>query len=247
MKRIIIAVLLCLSYSMAFAQSDKQKRRDIKDKQEIIKRYETECKELANELNTIDSLIAIIKDRTFAPETPEERIKKRLICFDNIQSLANDEKFQGEWSVGSQLTNPYELVIKMYKTTESITETGINRNKGYNKEENDKYVALLDDLRKKLLDLNHKDSFMKSFDQLASQIQDYRFVMYELLRVFDLVDEKAKEVKDKAKIRFELKAENETEDIDKIPFAKGLLETYIKGEPKKREEIRGRSYFETIN
>lgn len=247
MNRIIVAVLLCLSYSMTFAQSDKEKRKTIKDQQELIKRYETECKELANQLKTIDSLIDIIKDRTFAPETPEERIKKRLICFDNIQSLANDEKFQREWSVGSQLTNPYELVIKMYKTTESITETGINRSKGYNKEENDKFVALLDDLRKKLLDLNHKDSFMKSYDQLATQIQDYRFVMYELLRVFDLVDEMENEGKEQAKIRYDLKAENETEDIDKIPFAKGLLEAYIKGNAEMRGKIRGRSYFETIN
>lgn len=84
---------------------------------------------------------------------------------------------------------------------------------------------------KKLLYPKHH----KGFDILASNVKDYNFVMFELSRVFDIVD---KNEKNRKKCTYaNLHDSGETKFIDNIPYAKRQLKDYL-NDSKQRKAIR---------
>lgn len=80
-------------------------------------------------------------------------------------------------------------------------------------------------MKGKLYKLHHT-----GFDALASNVKDYNFVMFELSRVFDIVDKKNYSYST-------LLRNGETKFIDNIPYAKKQLQDYIKYS-KQRKAIR---------
>jgi hypothetical protein len=122
------------------------------------------------------------------------------------------------------------------------------REGGYQKEKNEFYKNQSEALRHQVSALKpaHNDSFIQSFEELLTQIKDYRFTMFELVRVFDLVDEKSKNGMEGTEISSSLRADEETEFIDKIPYTKDLLDKYIESDRRGRKEIREFEEFSTI-
>jgi len=232
MKKILFAVLICLSCSYIYAQSDKKLKKQIDDLTE--KKAELEI-----ELNRINTEIAQIENRSFSRETPDQGLRKKLAWFDDVKSLANDVNVQQRLR-NSQLGNTYSLITKMYLT--------LLKDGGYKKEDNDFYNNQVNAIKHQLslMEPAHKESFMQSFEELSSLIKDYRFTMFELIRVFDLVDEREGNGMEKAKIYSSLKADEETEFIDKIPYTQFLLRNYINSNPIYRKKIRENDAFKTI-
>lgn len=231
MKQILIVVLACLSCSNIYAQSDKKLKKQIDD----LTKQKTE---LEAELNNINTEIALIENRSFSRETPEQSLKRKLSFYRNIAELS--KKMEKNLNSSSSLVRSYSYIIAMY---ESVLKTG-----GYDKVQNDLYKNQIEAITHQVqnLDPPHADTFIESFEKLATQIKDYRFTMFELIRVFDLVDEKSKSGMESAKIHKSLSDDEETEFIDKIPYTKNLLKEYIDSDDRGRQGIRTRKAFSTI-
>lgn len=241
MKQILIVVLACLSCSIIYAQSDKKLKKQIDE----LTKQKTE---LEAELNRINAEIALIENRSFSRETPEQKLKKKLAWFKDVAALAKDTRFQQELKKTSDsLFNTYSLIIEMYLSLQIEKEN--EKEGGYQKEKNDMYKNQLGELKDKLSNFEpaHKESFIQSFEKMATQIKDYRFTMYELIRVFDLVDVKSTKGMENDKIYSSLKADDETEFIDEIPYTKYLLKKYIEADNTGRQDIREKyESFSTI-
>lgn len=239
MKRIIFAILLCLSFSTIYAQSERKIKKLIEDNDELIADLKSKKDALDAELNRINTEIAQIENRSFARETPDQNIKKKLAWFDDIPALVRDLNFRQKLH-NTQFANTYSLIIEMYLS--------LQKNVGYQKDKNDFYKNQFEALKHQLsiLDPAHKESFIQSFESLTTQIKDYRFTMFELVRVFDLVDEKGKNGMERAEIYSSLRADEETEFVDKIPYTKDLLREYIETDDVGRDKIRHLNAFSTI-
>lgn len=240
MKKILLTIILFLSFSAVYSQSERKLKKMAEENAELIDDLKSKKDVLDKELSRINTEIAKIEHRSFERETPELNLKKRLAWYKDVASLAKDISFQQKLKTSQPLFNTYSLIIEMYL---SLQVEG-----GYQKEKNDFYKNQFGALKHQLsiLDPAHEGSFIQSFENLLSQISDYRFTMFELVRLFDLVDEKENEGMEKAKIYSSLKADEETEIVDKIPFTQGLLRTYIKSNSTVRSNIRKYDTFKTI-
>lgn len=233
MNKILLAFIICLSCSaMIYAQSDRKLKKQIDE-------LTAKKAELDMELERINTAIAQIENRSFIRETPEQRLKKKLASYDDVQALVHDDSLLQELGT-SPIAGPYSLMIEMYL---SLQKEG-----GYQKEKNEYHKSLLENLKGQLSQLRpaHKEGFIESVDYLSELIMDYRFTMFELVRVFDVVDSKSKEGVKSDDIYGALVADGETEFIDKIPYTKDLLETYIANDDKGKRKIRLYEVFSTI-
>ncbi len=231
MKQILIVVLACLSCSIIYAQSDKKLKKQIDD----LTKQKTE---LEAELNSINTEIALIENRAFSRETPEQSMKRKLSFYRNIAELS--KKMEKNLNSSSSLVRSYSYIIAMY---ESVLKTG-----GYDKVQNDLYKNQIEPVSHQVQNLNppHAETFIESFEKLTTQIKDYRFTMFELVRVFDLVDEKSNKGMEADEIYSSLRADEETEFIDKIPYTQELLRKYIYADSAQRNLIRSHKVFSTI-
>ena len=230
MKQIILILIACLSFSNIDAQ-DKKLQKQI----DGLKRQKTELEAVLNSINTE---IALIENRSFSRETPEQSLKRRLSFYRNIAELS--KKMKKDINSSSSLIRSYSFIIAMY---ESVLKTG-----GYDKTQNELFKNQIEPITYQVqnLDPHHADTFIESFEKLATQIKDYRFTMFELIRVFDLVDESSKKGIEPDEIRSSLRADEETEFIDKIPYTQELLRKYIYADDMQRLDIRKSEAFMTI-
>lgn len=230
MKRIIFAILLCLSFSTIYAQSERKIKKLIEDNEELIADLKSKKEALDAELNRINTEIAQIENRSFERETPEQTSKKKLSSCRRLADIS--KKIEKNIESSSPLIRAYSYIIEMYQST---LENG-----GYNKARNELHKGQIEPVTHQVqnLDPPHTEDFINSFERLMTMIKDYRFTMYELVRVFDLVDEMARNNKDVDGIYSSLRADEETEFIDKIPFTKKLLNDYIKADKAGRLNIR---------
>lgn len=228
MKRIFLVIIIGLLGFSVNAQ-DKKLKKEIEEKERLKS-------ELSRDLSDLDFQIDKIRNRSLRSD--DEYIKKKLASYKDIKALYDDEAFQRKLKE-SKFAETYASIEKMYK---SILENG----GGYKPLDNDLYKIQIDRLRDELLKLNiHKGSFIRSFDELSELIKDYKFTMSELLRVFDVVDEKSQNMLS-SKIYQSLQDDYETEYIDKIPFTKQLLKQYINSDIYSRRKIREYHVFSTI-
>ena len=109
---------------------------------------------------------------------------------------------------------------------------------GYNQDENEDFKNELDTIKVHVLDplTKHQDSFIQSFDDLDNCIRNYRFAMFELARIFVLVEEKEKEGLKPEVIYTSLQDDEETSFVDQIPYTQIALQTYC-ARPDKRSDI----------
>lgn len=237
MKKIFLVIIIGLLGFSVNAQ-DKKLKKEIEEKERLKS-------ELSRDLSDLDFQIDKIRNRSFMNDG---YIKKKLAQYDSIAALAKDLGFRRTLKKSS-LNKTYSQVIDMYfsiqdKNTVERYQRKIYRI-GYQKGLNEYYKQQLEEFRKSLSALDHKDSFMRSFDELSELIKDYEFTMTELVRVFDVVDEKNKDM-DSGLIYENLKNEGETVFIDRIPFTYSILKQYIIADEQGRTKIKGRSVFSWI-
>ena len=214
MKRInskFLITLVFFMFTMSVQAQMKKKQYNLKkDSLEkcIVKKL-TQMENLENEKNCQDALIKKISERTFHLANAQEIEKKFLSHFEKLNDLIADSvnvrKFLKWLPKKSDHADAYLKVLDMAASLDTI----------YDAKKNEGYCAGINGMKGKLYKLHHT-----GFDALASNVKDYNFVMFELSRVFDIVDKKNYSYPT-------LHKNGETKFIDNIPYAKKQLQDYI--------------------
>lgn len=208
-------------FTMSVQAQMKKKQYNLKkDSLEkcIVKKL-TQMENLENEKNCQDALIKKISERTFHLANAQEIEKKFLSHYEKLNDLIADSvnvrKFLKWLPKKSDHADAYLKVLDMAASLDTI----------YDAKKNEGYCAGINGMKGKLYKLHHT-----GFDALASNVKDYNFVMFELSRVFDIVDKKNYSYPT-------LHKNGETKFIDNIPYAKRQLKDYI-NDSKQRKAIR---------
>ena len=214
MKRInskFLITLVFFMFTMSVQAQMKKKQYNLKkDSLEkcIVKKL-TQMENLENEKNCQDALIKKISERTFHLANAQEIEKKFLSHYEKLNDLIADSvnvrKFLKWLPKKSDHADAYLKVLDMAASLDTI----------YDAKKNEGYCAGINGMKGKLYKLHHT-----GFDALASNVKDYNFVMFELSRVFDIVDKKNYSYPT-------LHKNGETKFIDNIPYAKRQLQDYI--------------------
>ena len=198
-------------FTMSVQAQMKKKQYNLKkDSLEkcIVKKL-TQMENLENEKNCQDALIKKISERTFHLANAQEIEKKFLSHYEKLNDLIADSvnvrKFLKWLPKKSDHADAYLKVLDMAASLDTI----------YDAKKNEGYCAGINGMKGKLYKLHHT-----GFDALASNVKDYNFVMFELSRVFDIVDKKNYSYST-------LHKNGETKFIDNIPYAKRQLQDYI--------------------
>lgn len=198
-------------FTMSVQAQMKKKQYNLKkDSLEkcIVKKL-TQMENLENEKNCQDALIKKISERTFHLANAQEIEKKFLSHYEKLNDLIADSvnvrKFLKWLPKKSDHADAYLKVLDMAASLDTI----------YDAKKNEGYCAGINGMKGKLYKLHHT-----GFDALASNVKDYNFVMFELSRVFDIVDKKNYSYPT-------LHKNGETKFIDNIPYAKKQLQDYI--------------------
>lgn len=224
MKRInskFLITLVFFMFTMSVQAQMKKKQYNLKkDSLEkcIVKKL-TQMENLENEKNCQDALIKKISERTFHLANAQEIEKKFLSHYEKLNDLIADSvnvrKFLKWLPSKTEYAYAYSKVLDMAASLDTI----------YDAKKNEGYCAGINGMKGKLYKLHHT-----GFDALASNVKDYNFVMFELSRVFDIVDKKNYSYST-------LLRNGETKFIDNIPYATRQLQDYIKYS-KQRKAIR---------
>lgn len=223
MKRIFI---LWVAVSCALGMN-AQSKKEMEKAVESSKKKKTEMEARYQALRSLNARIAT---REFSTETPEDYLRRRLVSYPDVKSMAKDNIFKKEPKYKDlPIAKGYISLIEMYKSL------GVNG--GYSKEQNEEFKKELDAIKEQVENMNHKDSFLQSFDDLAKGIRDYRFAMFELPRVFALVKEMEK--KGRSDIYLSLQKDAETDIIDQIPYTQKVLKNYIEYGANNKGDLTG--------
>lgn len=224
MKRInskFLITLVFFMFTMSVQAQMKKKQYNLKkDSLEkcIVKKL-TQMENLENEKNCQDALIKKISERTFHLANAQEIEKKFLSHYEKLNDLIADSvnvrKFLKWLPSKTEYAYAYSKVLDMAASLDTI----------YDAKKNEGYCAGINGMKGKLYKLHHT-----GFDALASNVKDYNFVMFELSRVFDIVDKKNYSYST-------LLRNGETKFIDNIPYATRQLQDYIKYS-KQRKAIK---------
>ena len=204
-----------------------QKKSDF---EKAIKNYNTQIPQLEKKYASIKANNARISKRNFVTETPDQSLRRRLAYYKDIKEMAERNIFKRTEYQNLPISKSYISLIKMYN---SLSKKG-----GYNQDENEDFKNELDTIKVHVLDplTKHQDSFIQSFDDLDNCIRNYRFAMFELARIFVLVEEKEKEGLKPEVIYTSLQDDEETSFVDQIPYTQIALQTYC-ARPDKRSDI----------
>lgn len=221
----ILILLIAVSCSLGMNAQSK------KDLEKAIASSKKQKAELDAQYQALQSSNARIENRKFVTESPEQSLRNRLAFYKDIEVMAKSDIFRKipEYKNVS-FAKSYISLISMYN---SLLKTG-----GYNQEENEAFKNELDAIKKVILSMDpkHQDSFIQSFDDLDNCIRNYRFAMFELARIFVLVEEKEKEGLKPEDIYTSLQDDEETSFVDQIPYTQIALQTYC-ARPDKRSGI----------
>lgn len=181
-----------------------------------------------NEKKRLDTLTTELSQRTFRLTNPKYVEEKFLSYYADLNILIADSVYVRDFfkwlttESKSDHVDTYLKVLDMAASLDNIYDG--TKNKKYRED-----IAYIKN--KKLLYPKHHNGF----DILASNVKDYNFVMFELSRVFDIVD---KNEKNRKKCTYaNLHDSGETKFIDNIPYAKRQLKDYI-NDSKQRKAIR---------
>ena len=176
-----------------------------------------------NEKKRLDSLTTELSQRTFRLTNPKYVEEKFVSHYADLNILIADSvnvRDFFKWLTTESKSDHVDAYLKVLNMAASLDNI-------YDGTKNKKYredIAYIKN--KKLLYPKHH----KGFDILASNVKDYNFVMFELSRVFDIVDKKNYSYPT-------LHKNGETKFIDNIPYAKRQLKDYI-NDSKQRKAIR---------
>lgn len=223
-------LILLFAFSCSLSMNAQKKKKS--DFEEAIKEYNEEILKLEEKYENLKASNARISKRRFVTENPEQSLRNRLSSYENIQEMAEGDIFSKKPEYQNlPFANSYISLIKMYNSL----KTG-----GYKQEENEAFKNELDTIKVHILSMDpkHEDSFIQSFDDLDNLIRNYRFAMFELARLFELVKEKEGEI-EQAGIYKSLCDDGETDFVNKIPYTRAVLINYINGEAPIRAKIVG--------
>ena len=226
-NRITFVILILFSIN-SFAQSPKVIKDAYKnlDKYEILKdSLAAKCKALETKLIVLNNEIKELSKRDSISNN-----KKMDELIAEIKGIKSLEEFHqnNEW-LKNEL-NKYSkeewatAYIKMLDMNESLFE-------GYS-DKNEKYVKQLNIVQNGLFSV-HKGLF----SQLSDGINDYKFIMSELIRVFDLVDaayQQNNRISYQALFQ-KLDDDHETDYIKEVDWSNRKLMEYIKAKVRGRD------------
>ena len=181
-----------------------------------------------NKKKRLDSLTTELSQRTFRLTNPKYVEEKFLSHYEDLNILIADSANVRDffkWLTTESKSDHVDAYLKVLDMAASLDNI-------YDGTKNKKYREDITYIKnKKLLYPKHH----KGFDILASNVKDYNFVMFELSRVFDIVD---KNEKNRKKCTYaNLHDSGETKFIDNVPYAKRQLKDYINAS-KQRKAIR---------
>ena len=227
-KNIITFVILILFSINSFAQSPKVIKDAYKnlDKYEILKdSLAAKCKALETKLIVLNNAIKELSKRD---SISNNKKKDELIA--EIKGIKSLEEFHqnNEW-----LKNELDKYSKEEWATAYIKMLDMNESlfEGYS-DENEKYVKQLNVVQNGLFSV-HKGLF----SQLSDGIKDYKFIMSELIRVFDLVDatyQQNNRISYQALFQ-KLDDDHETDYIKEVDWSNRKLMEYIKAKVRGRD------------
>lgn len=179
---------------------------------EVQKFLRSKSKVLENECDSLEHIVNRFSKRTFAAPLDEEGLTEYLgsMSLSEIYQQRTEVENQMEYIGTSTLTTHYKMLIDIMGHLHTCYDRNINET-DLNRIEN---IKVLD---------AHKDEF----EALAVSVKDYRFVMFELGRIFRLIDS-MEGVSNVADVMKRLKDDKELEYIyDNIPYATEILDKYV--------------------
>lgn len=221
---VFLMVTMGVQAQMTKSQYKNEKKLLVK----LIAEKQNDSLVCENEKKRLDSLTTELIQRTFRLTNPKYVEEKFLSHYEDLNILIADSANVRDFfkwlttESKSDHVDAYLKVLDMAASLDNIYDA--TKNKKYRED-----IAYIKN--KKLLYPKHH----KGFDTLASNVKDYNFVMFELSRVFDIVD---KNEKNRKKCTYaNLHDSGETKFIDNIPYAKRQLEDYI-NDSEQRKAIR---------
>lgn len=164
---------------------------------------------------------AISRNKNFSPSNGEEGIKRLLNDYDDLEKLLSnpDLKVKLEKYTNSALAQTY---VQLFIIRESLTVA-------YDEQTNEAYKKELSSLKGQVLKPHEE-----GFEALTVKIEDFRFAVSELLRVFKLVDKMGAD----PQILNKLLKYGELEYIDNADFTEDKIRDYIDSSPANRDKIK---------
>lgn len=231
MKKILFALTLCfIASTVCLAQSQYEKLS--------LNKLNKLMKEKNDSLEMLKGSIARINERSFVEETPEDAFKKEVVSYSSVEDMVRDYRKMNNLKrkyANLNLCQLYSDLIAICLSTMPAPKQHGTLGGCYEKEQNDRYKNQIVIIKKEILKFvpEHNENFRQSLDNLEESLNDYRFAMFELARVINLVNEKAKTLEGPA-ILSQLKTDEETEFVDKIPFTRDQLQKYVKSNVEQR-------------
>ena len=229
---LIFALICAINVSGQNRKVDKSVDKAIEANQIIIDDLKDTINSLNIQYHQLDSIIQKISIRQFPRTLSEGELAKELekLTIKGIWMNENNIYAKLKLAKNTDVAKYYFQIIEIYESL----------NCPYNEEVNEKYIKLFDSDELKWLQC-HSDNIKL----LSSSVKDYRFVMFELARIFKIIDTNYKDEGNPNFIREKLKESDELEFITgDIPYAYSCVEKYINfrvssaGDEKKAELIQ---------
>lgn len=226
----IVALLMCCGdfYGQGKVSKKDMNRAAEVNKTVIIDSLNNRIDSLTVQFNRLKELRRKLESRSFNPTLSDAQLEKYLgaMSLEDICLRRNDEvrKQLALAEEGSKWAPVYKEILDIQDRLEQL----------YDKETNNRDKETLDNP-----DFQPLEKHKSSFEKLRTAVNDYRFVMFELVRVKKIVDNMVKDTKDAAKIRSKLKEDNELVFIEEVPFANTTIINYIEYKIASEDEKLG--------
>lgn len=230
MKRLLLVV--CFGMEICFSMLSQNLQIAIDECQIIYselgkekREIEVKNRHLQDSINKVENLLKVLSKQTTTA------VEAELMDYNSFVEMMNDNLI--DKLKRSPKTQTTELYIKVLEATQSL-ETG------YVRSDNESYIK---DFKKVDASSFLTNKHRESFEEIFSQLKDYRYAMFELSRLMDMVDSKAveKSVLGSQYIK-QLEEENETDAVYKVPFVKRQFVNYVvahfNGREKDKAKIR---------
>lgn len=225
----IVALLMCCGdfYGQGKVSKKDMNRAAEVNKTVVIDSLKKRIDSLTVQYDRLKELLRKLETRSFNPTLSDAQLEKYLgaMSLEDIYHRRNEVREQLALAEeGSKWAPVYKEILDIRDRLGQL----------YNKETNKRDKETLDNPDFQPLE-NHKSSF----EELRTAVNDYRFVMFELVRVKNIVDNMVKDTRDAEKIRSQLKKDNELVFIEEVPFASTTIRNYIEYKTKREDEKLG--------
>lgn len=219
MKSIICLLLLLYSF-VGYAQSQKAAKAATEKLETVCTELDADIQELQDELNQLQNDIRL--SRSVSPFKSDEDLERILAQYNNIKKIFDDSELMAKIRLHQRINN--SLVAKAYLILFAMNNSF---QEIYNQQINDELIAQTEVVLANVISA-HKNA-AESITTIAG---DFRFSVFELARVIDVINELNDDIKGHDKynqILYELKngKNNELEYIKNYPSEMRAIKDYI--------------------